>query len=219
MKSASRRARRAQATRDEIIEAARRVFRRVGLQGATMREIASEADYAVGALYRYFPSKTALVNGAADEVALRALRAFERPPAEGEPFDTYLRDRLIEHFEIFLEDRMLIEAFARMRPEEGDGEVGVSPEVSRSFMGAYRNVIELGIARGALHVADVRVAAFALQGAFRSGFFLYCDSAEPDRPAVAQGFLDFVFKGMGGQAPAANAETLPFIPKSGGYSL
>ena len=48
-------------TRRRILEAALRVFRERGFERATMREIAAEAQMAVGAAYYYFDSKEAIV--------------------------------------------------------------------------------------------------------------------------------------------------------------
>lgn len=48
-------------TRARILEAALAVFRQRGFESATMREIASQAEVAVGAAYYYFASKEAIV--------------------------------------------------------------------------------------------------------------------------------------------------------------
>lgn len=48
-------------TRRRILEAALEVFRERGFERATMREIASQAEVAVGAAYYYFDSKDAIV--------------------------------------------------------------------------------------------------------------------------------------------------------------
>lgn len=46
--------------RDGILQAARAVFARDGLDGATLRAIAAEAGIAVGTVYLHFPTKEAL---------------------------------------------------------------------------------------------------------------------------------------------------------------
>ena len=51
----------AEATRTRILEAALSVFRERGFENATMRDIATAAQVAVGAAYYYFPSKDAIV--------------------------------------------------------------------------------------------------------------------------------------------------------------
>ncbi len=49
--------------RDLIIGAAERAFVRHGFHAATMHQVAEEAGMSAGNLYRYFPSKEALVEG------------------------------------------------------------------------------------------------------------------------------------------------------------
>ncbi|WP_246856760.1 TetR/AcrR family transcriptional regulator [Brenneria corticis] len=49
------------ARRDQIIAAARLCFRRSGFHGAGMAEIAARAQLSVGQIYRYFPSKDAII--------------------------------------------------------------------------------------------------------------------------------------------------------------
>ncbi|MBP2171177.1 AcrR family transcriptional regulator [Erwinia toletana] len=46
---------------DEIIAAARRCFRRSGFHGASMAQLASEAQLSVGQIYRYFINKDAII--------------------------------------------------------------------------------------------------------------------------------------------------------------
>lgn len=57
--------------RQEILDAARRVFVEKGYAAATMNDIAAEAGVAAGSIYRYFPSKadliSAVVHGCVDE--------------------------------------------------------------------------------------------------------------------------------------------------------
>ena len=51
------------ARRDHISAAAERAFVRHGFHAATMHQVAEEAGMSAGNLYRYFPSKEALVDG------------------------------------------------------------------------------------------------------------------------------------------------------------
>jgi TetR/AcrR family transcriptional regulator, repressor for uid operon len=52
--------------KDEILAAAQRCFVRAGFHGASMQEICAEAGMSPGNLYRYFPSKEALIAGIAE---------------------------------------------------------------------------------------------------------------------------------------------------------
>lgn len=54
-----------QARREHILDAAEHCFARAGFHGTTMQDICREADVSAGALYVYFGSKEALIDGIA----------------------------------------------------------------------------------------------------------------------------------------------------------
>lgn len=56
------------ARRRQILDAARRCFVTKGLHNTSMQDLIREADLSVGAVYRYFKSKTDIVAAIADEV-------------------------------------------------------------------------------------------------------------------------------------------------------
>jgi AcrR family transcriptional regulator len=60
------------ARRRRIVEAAELCFARSGFHGASMQEICAEAGMSPGALYRYFPSKDAIIGAIAEDERARA---------------------------------------------------------------------------------------------------------------------------------------------------
>jgi len=62
--------------RDEILAAAQRCFVRSGFHGASMQDICAEAGMSPGNLYRYFPSKEALIAGIAERDRAEVAQAF-----------------------------------------------------------------------------------------------------------------------------------------------
>lgn len=64
------------ARRDAILGAAARLFARKGISGATMAEIASDADLSAGAIYRYYKSKEELLRAVFDEASARNRELF-----------------------------------------------------------------------------------------------------------------------------------------------
>lgn len=75
----------ADARRAQVLDAARRVFARKGVEGASIREIAREAGYTAGALYSYFESKEAIGAALLAESLDRLLaevQAAQAPQAE-----------------------------------------------------------------------------------------------------------------------------------------
>ncbi len=65
----TRRERRIAARRQQILDAAARIFAEKGLEGATTKEIADAADIAEGTLYNYFKSKNDLVIAIIEQLA------------------------------------------------------------------------------------------------------------------------------------------------------
>jgi len=70
--------------RDEIAEAALRVFRRKGFTATSMAEIIAESGLSAGAIYGYYDSKTAIVHDVAARVVGGRIADVERV-AERDP--------------------------------------------------------------------------------------------------------------------------------------
>ncbi len=74
--------------RAEILDAATRLFVRKGIEGATLQDIAAEVELTASAIYRYFPSKEALVDAvfaeceAANSALFDQARTATRSPLE-----------------------------------------------------------------------------------------------------------------------------------------
>src|SRR5689334_1437634 len=68
-------------TRRQLYETAIRLIASRGWQGTTLRDVAAEAGVSAGLLYRYFPSKQAIVLTLYDELSAEyADRAAQLPP-------------------------------------------------------------------------------------------------------------------------------------------
>jgi AcrR family transcriptional regulator len=65
------------ATRQRILEVARRLFGTVGFEASTTRDIADAAGVATGTLFNYFPTKEALLASLAAEAVAGVNRDFE----------------------------------------------------------------------------------------------------------------------------------------------
>jgi len=63
--------------RERIVEAAERAFVRHGFHAATMQHVADEAGMSPGNLYRYFPSKEAIVEGLCEVDKARRAGSFD----------------------------------------------------------------------------------------------------------------------------------------------
>jgi AcrR family transcriptional regulator len=83
MPRVKRREREIERTRQDILDAAARVFARHGFAGAKMQEIAREAGYTAPSLYTYFPGKEALFATLFSRFLGDVLALFERPLPKG----------------------------------------------------------------------------------------------------------------------------------------
>jgi AcrR family transcriptional regulator len=83
--------------RSEILAAAQRCFVRSGFHGASMQDICSEAGMSPGNLYRYFPSKEALIAGIAERDRAEVAQEFARADLS-QGFFSVLEGMAYHHF-------------------------------------------------------------------------------------------------------------------------
>lgn len=75
------------ATRERILDVARRLFAENGFEATTTRDIAQAAEIATGTLFNYFTTKEAIVACLAAEAAAGAHQEFERKALDAESFE------------------------------------------------------------------------------------------------------------------------------------
>lgn len=73
--------------RQRIIDAAITCFARSGFHGASMHEVCVEAGMSPGALYRYFPSKVAIIAAIAEAERTQHAAFFERMAEADDPVE------------------------------------------------------------------------------------------------------------------------------------
>jgi AcrR family transcriptional regulator len=73
------------ARREQILDAARVCFLRNGFHQTSMQDVIREANLSVGAVYRYFPSKTDLITAIAEQVIEQIAGVFDQILAEEPP--------------------------------------------------------------------------------------------------------------------------------------
>jgi AcrR family transcriptional regulator len=66
-----------------VLAAARSCFARSGFHGASMQQICAEAQMSPGALYRYFPSKDAIIEAIAEEERIQAAACMQALDGSG----------------------------------------------------------------------------------------------------------------------------------------
>lgn len=106
--------------RAEILAAAQRCFVRSGFHQASMQEICAEAGMSAGNLYRYFPSKEALIAGIAERDRAEVAQDFARADLSHGLF-TVLEGMAHHHFAVRSDEQVKlcteVMAEARRNPD------------------------------------------------------------------------------------------------------
>jgi AcrR family transcriptional regulator len=150
------------ARREEILDAARRVFAEQGFRGTTIADIAEEAGIALGTIYLYFPSKDdvfAALNQRLGELIMRA--TLDIPQARTLAED--VRSRVTNTFAACGENRDLI----RLAVLNVDPEAAVTKRLKASEEKRARPLVvalERGIAAGLVGEGDPRIMAKLILG-------------------------------------------------------
>ncbi len=177
--------------------AALSVFQTKGVGAATMRDIAEEAGFAVGGLYRYFKNKEEIVNAAADDVAERSIEAWAQTRGENEGFRDYMARVLLAQMEIFSKERALYDVFAQERSEEVLRPVGISSEHSTRWTAALDRLLDEGMKEGSIQPRALDSLTLYVQGALRSALFVYAERNDETVDQVVDDLMSYLFEGIG----------------------
>ncbi len=181
---ATGRAERADATanRRRILEAAREVFARRGLN-AEVREIAERAGVGVGTLYRHFESREGLLAALKQTTKESMLRRLQAGLETEEPAAA-LRAMIRVGAEACEQFGALAEAILSGRLDELDGGEAEMTEL-------LTDLLRRGIREGAFRSdLDIHLAVAALESVFTSGAFLEL-AAQRSYAAAADAVADF----------------------------
>ena len=185
--------------RERIIEAAERAFVRHGFHAATMQHVAEEAGMSAGNLYRYFPSKEAIVEALCALDQEGAGDAFAKLFASDSDIRKAAHDGLREHVlgKPREKARMIVEIWAEAGRNARVAEM--TRALDADVLGKLEQLIEAAKSAGvAAPAVNARVAARVFL-TFVAGLFKRM-ATEPDfdrsaEAAMAYGVLNALFAG------------------------
>jgi AcrR family transcriptional regulator len=148
--------------RAAILEAAERCFARSGFHGASMQEICAEAGMSPGNLYRYFPSKEALIAGISERNRADAAASFAQVHEASSFFDglaDLARHHLVDRTDVEVGLCAEIMAESRRSPEIAR----LYQDIERDIKGRIAAMLQLAVERGEIRGdLDVEAAATVL---------------------------------------------------------
>src|SRR5580704_9765560 len=135
------------ANRQAILDAARAVFREIGFETATVRDIIRRTGLSVGAFYNYYRSKEEVWAALADDGARRFRPILHAEYLRASDFESYLRGAIRAYFEFIADEQ---DALGEMSPQEGaDPYARNTPEILAVHVEvrtALADVMERGLA-------------------------------------------------------------------------
>jgi len=155
--------------KEQIIQAAIRVFSRKGIEAARMEEIAAEARMSIGGVYWYFKSKDDVVLAILDWLLEEDRRLMETM-TQGRGT---VKERLLTYTDDYLEGVVQYQPVL----DELYSQASHNPEINRriqedysAFRSALMRLIEQGLERGELKPVNVSVLALTIM-ALHDGMF------------------------------------------------
>lgn len=133
--------------REEILDAAQRCFSRSGFHQASMQEICAEARMSPGGVYRYFPSKEAIISAIAERDRADATANFAavaEVPDVMKGLEYLARHYLVERSDEEIGLCAEIKTESRRNPEIARIHHAINADVEAGLVGVLRKAVERG---------------------------------------------------------------------------
>ena len=134
------------ANRLAILDAARAVFRELGFETATVRDIIRRTGLSVGAFYNYYRSKEEVIAALADDGARRFRPILHAEYLKATDFESYLRGAIRAYFEFIAAEAA---ALGKNDPHEPETYTRNTPEMLAVFeevRTVFADVMDRGLA-------------------------------------------------------------------------
>ncbi len=194
-KGRSRRERKAERKKLEILKSAAAVFRRNGYYGATLEEISDLMMMTKGSLYYYFKSKEEILYFCQDYSLNLMLKILARVARSSDPPDEKLRRLIAEQVSIILDElgasAMHIEFSALRRPLLRK----IIAKRDRYERGV-RAIVQEGIDRGIFVPCDPKLVTFAIFGAVNWTNRWFSPEGPLTARQIGQAFADYLVRGL-----------------------
>jgi len=188
--------------RQEMLAAALELFSEKGYHNVSMHQVAAQAEFAIGTLYKFFQSKEdlykALVLEQCDKFHDAIVRAVEKPDDEVEKLRNYVRTK----GEIFCSNLPFIRLYlAESRGASFNIKAGLVEEVRKGYydlLERLASIFESGIQSGRFkNIVGPYYLAVALDSTVNAFHLLWLEAPERHPyPEDPDAILDIFFKGL-----------------------
>ncbi|MEZ4527365.1 MAG: TetR/AcrR family transcriptional regulator [Desulfobacterales bacterium] len=188
--------------RREILAAALKLFSEKGFHNVAMHEIAKEAEYAVGTLYKFFKNKKDLYQALIIENSDRFHEEISKAVEEADDEVEKLRSFVRVHNTVFRENIAVIRLyFAETREATFNIKAGLDKELRQryeKFMHTLAAIFESGMEKNMFQkIGEPYHLAVALDSLCNSFLVLWMESPEqypcPEDPDI---ILNILFRGL-----------------------
>ncbi|HVS03666.1 MAG TPA: TetR/AcrR family transcriptional regulator [Thermoanaerobaculia bacterium] len=179
----------------EILAGASRVFRRQGLHGTGMRDIAAELGMAVGNLYYYFRDKQQLLAFCQQESLAGLLALARRVEKSGGGPPERLYRLIVGHLRLLHEETPGSLAHLDVEALDGAARQQVQP-LRDEYEAALRQLIRAGVEQGVFRPVDAKLASFAILGALNWTAQWYRPGGEASPRQLGREFAGLLVRGL-----------------------
>lgn len=203
-KPRTKRQEQADARREQLLDVALQLFSEKGVRGSTIRDIAQAAGVTEGLIYRYFPSKVALVQAVLESFGPKHPFVELVEALEGLPLREAYTQLAHGHLEMLNRDRRFITW--SFHEAQNDPEVA---ETLGSFiaeaMRAGTQFVQGRIDAGELRPHDPLVSLRLFQGSLFTYFLMEKNLSPPiphvERETFVNGVVEIVLRGIAATHP------------------
>lgn len=190
-----------QARRQEIVDAAVKVFNRLGFAGASLSAVAAELGVDRASLYYYFSSKEQLFDEIIRAVLIENDRLAQRIAATELSPGRKLRELVIAFMQSYADNYPLLYIYIREDlAHVSDARSQWSAEmraINRSIEKSFVAIIEEGIANGSLRpIGSARSIAFAILGMLNWTHRWYRPTQGESASEVGKVFAEIALAGL-----------------------